>query len=257
MSLPDRTESPTRADSLLESALTVERTSIDEKTFRRMIAIERKRTERSRSPFLLMLLEAVNEEATNNYGATLHRVTTALLSCSRDTDQIGWYKEGIIVGALFTGLVVNDKRAILDTFLTKVTSTLRDELSPEQFNQIRISVHLFPDDWDHKKPGRPSNSALYPDLISRDRSMRTTLLVKRVIDIVGSAAMLVLCAPLFVAIALAIKLSSKGTVFYRQLRVGQYGQTFTFLKFRSMHANSDCNVHKEFVTQLISSGCAT
>lgn len=253
MSLLDHTKSSTRDDSLLESTLTVERTSIDEKTFRWMIAIERKRTERSRAPFLLMLLEAVNEEGTNNYGAILHRVTAALLSCSRDTDQIGWYKEGIIVGALFTGLVVTDKRAILDTFLSKVTSTLRDELSEEQLNQIRISVHLFPDDWDHEKPGRPSNSALYPDLISRDRSMRTTLLVKRAIDIVGSATMLVLCAPLLVTIALAIKLSSKGPVFYRQLRVGQYGQTFTFLKFRSMHVDSDCNVHREFVTQLISS----
>ena len=86
-----------------------------------MIAIERKRTERSKAPFLLMLLEAVNDESANKNRTTLHKVIAALLSSSRDTDLIGWYQEGVIVGAMFTGLVVNDKRAILDTFLTKVT----------------------------------------------------------------------------------------------------------------------------------------
>lgn len=252
-SLSNHTNAPSYVDPLIDTAPTVERTPIDEKAFKWMIAIERKRTERSKAPFLLMLLEVINEEGTNNYGATLHRVTAALLSSSRDTDLIGWYKEGIIVGALFTGLVVNDKRTILDTLLTKVTLTLRDELPEEQFNQVRISVHLFPDDWDHEKPGRPSNAALYPDLISRDSSRRTTLLVKRVIDVLGSAMILVLCAPLFVTIALAIKFTSKGPVFYRQRRVGRYGQTFVFLKFRSMHVDSDCNVHKEFVTRLIAS----
>ena len=125
MSSPNHTKAPTPADPLLETTPTVERTPMDEKTFRGMIAIERKRTERSRAPFLLMLLEAVNEEGTNNYEATLHRVTAALLSSSRDTDQIGWYKEGLIVGALFTGLVVNDKRAILDTFLAKAIDSAR------------------------------------------------------------------------------------------------------------------------------------
>ncbi len=113
---------------------------------------------------------------------------------------------------------MNDRRAILDTFLTKVTTNLREELSEEQFNQVRISFHLFPDDWDHEKPGRPSNAALYPDLISRDKGKRTVLVVKRVIDILGSATMLTLCAPLFAVIALAIKLSSKGPVFYRQMQ---------------------------------------
>jgi lipopolysaccharide/colanic/teichoic acid biosynthesis glycosyltransferase len=52
-------------------------------------------------------------------------------------------------------------------------------------------------------------------------------------------------------IALAIKASSKGPVFFRQQRVGQYGQRFTFLKFRSMHIDNDPSVHKQYVTKLI------
>jgi lipopolysaccharide/colanic/teichoic acid biosynthesis glycosyltransferase len=89
--------------------------------------------------------------------------------------------------------------------------------------------------------------------VSDDKGRRTVLVVKRVFDIAGSTTMLILLAPVFFVIALAVKLTSRGPVFYRQQRVGRYGQTFTFLKFRSMYANNDTSVHKEFVTRLIAS----
>jgi lipopolysaccharide/colanic/teichoic acid biosynthesis glycosyltransferase len=240
-------------DPLLEGGPAVNRTALDETTFQRMIAIERKRTERSKAPFVLMLLEAVSDRGQKSNSATLRHIATALLASSRDTDLVGWYKDDAIVGTLFTGLIVNDKRVVLDTFLAKVSATLQEELTTDEFNQVRISFHLFPDDWDHEKPGRPTNAALYPDLVSDDKGRRTVLIVKRMVDIAGSATLVVLFAPLFLAIALAIKLTSRGPVFYRQQRVGRYGQTFTFLKFRSMFVNNDSNVHKEFVTRLIAS----
>ena len=240
-------------DPLLEGAPAVNRTPLDETTFQRMIAIERKRTERSKSPFVLMLLEAVSDRGQKSSSNTLRRIATVLIASSRDTDLVGWYKDDAIVGTIFTGLIVNDKRAVLDTFLAKVSSTLQEELTADEFNQVRISFHLFPDDWDHEKPGRPTNAALYPDLVTDDNGRRTVLIVKRVFDIAGSTTMLFLLAPLFLVIALAVKLTSRGPVFYRQQRVGRYGQTFTFLKFRSMFANNDSNVHKEFVTRLIAS----
>jgi len=248
---PSQMERPNVSDPLLEAAPAVERELVDERTFGQMIAIERKRTERSKAPFLLMLLEATESEDAKAKLTTLDVVASALLSSSRDTDLIGWYRDRVIVGALFTGLTVNDRRAILDTFLRKVSAMLREKLAPDQFNQVRISFHLFPDDWDHEKPGRPSNATLYPDLVTHDKRRRTVLAVKRVIDVVGSIALLLLCAPLFLVIALAIKASSKGPVFFRQQRLGRYGQPFTFLKFRSMYVDNDCSVHKDFVTQLI------
>ncbi len=241
------------ADPLLETASIVQRTPLDEATFRRMIAIERKRTERSKAPFVLMLLEAAGDRGPKKSATTLKRVAAALLSASRDTDLVGWYKDDAIIGTMFTGLIVNDKRAVLDTFLAKVSAALQEELTADEFNRVRISFHLFPDDWDHEKPGPPTNAALYPDLASNDKVQRSVLIVKRTVDIVGSSIMLILFAPLFFVIALAIKLSSRGPVFYRQQRVGRYGQTFTFLKFRSMFVNNDSNVHKDYVTRLIAS----
>jgi lipopolysaccharide/colanic/teichoic acid biosynthesis glycosyltransferase len=179
-------------------------------------------------------------------------MATALLASSRETDIVGWYKDRKIVGVMFTGIAVNDKNSVLSTILNRVKSMLREELVFQQSNQVSISFHFFPDDWDHASSGRPSNPALYPDLISARKSKRTLLVVKRTFDIAGSALALLLCLPLFVAIAIAIKVTSKGPVLFRQKRIGQYGQCFTFLKFRSMYVNNDHRVHQKFVTELIS-----
>ncbi|MEM9998448.1 MAG: exopolysaccharide biosynthesis polyprenyl glycosylphosphotransferase, partial [Bacteroidota bacterium] len=63
--------------------------------------------------------------------------------------------------------------------------------------------------------------------------------IKRGLDIAFSAAVLVLLAPLFLLLALGVKLSSPGPVFYRQTRMGLNGQTFEMLKFRSMPTNAE------------------
>jgi len=52
-------------------------------------------------------------------------------------------------------------------------------------------------------------------------------------------------------IALTIKFTSQGPVFFKQQRVGRFGKTFTFLKFRSMYVNNDSKVHEEYVKKLI------
>jgi lipopolysaccharide/colanic/teichoic acid biosynthesis glycosyltransferase len=62
---------------------------------------------------------------------------------------------------------------------------------------------------------------------------------------------LVMCSPLFLLIGVAIRLTSKGPILFRQQRVGQYGTPFTVLKFRSMYVNRDDGNHREYVTQLI------
>ncbi len=67
----------------------------------------------------------------------------------------------------------------------------------------------------------------------------TALLVKRLADVVLSALLLVVLAPLLVLIVLAVRLSSSGPVLFRQTRVGLYGRRFTLLKFRSMHRDAE------------------
>ena len=66
-----------------------------------------------------------------------------------------------------------------------------------------------------------------------------SLLLKRGFDIAVSFVMLVLLSPVLLALAAAIKLDSPGPVFYRQVRVTQYGREFRIFKFRSMVSNAD------------------
>lgn len=224
---------------------------LSQEAFMRMIAIERKRTERSRKPFLLMLLEAGDPQASDKNGKALNRIVPVLLSSTRETDVIGWQKDRTTVGVIFTGLLEDEKSSILNTILNRVSTTLRDKLTFEQCNHVSISFHFFPDDWDPDTAGRPSNPTLYPDLASHHNGRRSLLGVKRLMDIVGSSLALILCSPLFLVVAIAIKLSSKGPILFRQQRIGQYGRGFTFLKFRSMHIDNDPSVHREYVTRLI------
>ena len=239
------------ADSLFDCISAEERVIQDEENFKRMIAVERKRTERSREPFLLMLLEAGNHQRAEKNTNALDKIISAMLSSTRETDVVGWYKGRTTVGVMFTGLTIEDKNAVLSTILSRVSAALRDELTSDQFSQISLSFHFFPDHWDHENSGRPSNPALYPDLFSTSSEKRSLLIVKRTMDIAGSALLLVLFAPLLLVIAAAIKASSQGPVLFKQYRVGQYGRRFTFLKFRSMRADNDPSVHREYVTKLI------
>lgn len=68
-------------------------------------------------------------------------------------------------------------------------------------------------------------------------------MIKRLFDILASLAGLVLLAPLFVLIALAIKVDSAGPVFFRQQRVGRWGKPFRIFKFRTMSPRTDETRH--------------
>ena len=65
------------------------------------------------------------------------------------------------------------------------------------------------------------------------------LFCKRIFDIAVSAVMLVVLSPVFLLLAIAIRLDSPGPVFFRQVRVTQYGKEFRIFKFRSMVNNAD------------------
>jgi len=66
-----------------------------------------------------------------------------------------------------------------------------------------------------------------------------SLLLKRIFDIAVSFLMLLLLSPFFLILAIAIKIDSQGPVFYRQVRITQYGREFRIFKFRTMVNNAD------------------
>lgn len=76
----------------------------------------------------------------------------------------------------------------------------------------------------------------YLDMLNK---RKFSLCCKRVFDIVVSLIILLLLSPFLLLLAIAIKLDSKGPVFYRQVRVGRYNRDFKIFKFRTMVQNAD------------------
>lgn len=227
-----------------------DREILSQETFHRMISLERRRTERSRKPFLLMLLDMGEQRLPQSNTAILGKILAALAVSTRETDLAGWYQSDHVLGVMFTEIGLLDRDSIVSTMMGRLSTTLRTDLSFEQFNQISVSFHVFPEEW-KDDPKDPSSQALYPDLSKQAEGRRMANGLKRAMDVTGSAMALVLFAPLFLGIAIAIKATSKGPVFFRQRRVGRHGVPFVFLKFRSMFTGNDASTHKEYVQKLI------
>jgi exopolysaccharide biosynthesis polyprenyl glycosylphosphotransferase len=253
MDLTERTAKSRRSDASGSSALYPSFGGIDivldEKSFHQMIALERKRTERSRKPFLLMLLDAGMCLPSDRTGSVLERILSALSLSARESDVAGWYRQGSVIGVIFTDLEFEDGNSMLSTMMNRVGETLRNHLSFQRVGVIGISWQLYPEHCDHEiSEGNPT---FYPDLAHRHRSQRFLLMLKRAIDIVGSAAAILLFSPLFLLAVVLVKATSKGPVIFRQDRLGQFGKTFKLLKFRSMYVNNDHKIHQEFIKRVI------
>jgi exopolysaccharide biosynthesis polyprenyl glycosylphosphotransferase len=224
---------------------------LSESMFLQMLCIERKRAERSRRRFALMLLDCGMRCAGPDGSVVLDRVLGSLLRSTRESDLKGWYDDGSTVGVIFTEIGVAEGKTIEKALLTKVSDALSSSLSLEEMHQIRLSFYVFPEQFENGKEVRPPKPELHPDMLGNEKSRRGPHTVKRAIDIAFSAAAVALLAPFLILIAIAIKTTSKGPVLFRQRRVGYCGKSFNFLKFRSMYANNDPSIHREYVSRMI------
>jgi len=224
---------------------------LDEDAFVSMLYLERRRAERAQKRFVLMLVDVKKAILANPRKRTLSQITSALTSVTRETDIIGWYLEESLIGVIGTEIGRAKPKVVQDKMLNKVRVAFKESLGEERSANISVSFHFFPKEWEEGDSDHTASIALYPDLSRNEENRKFALGVKRAMDIAGSAAALVLFSPVFAAIALAIRLGSKGPVLFRQERLGQYGKPFTVLKFRSMRTDCDSSIHEEYVNKFI------
>jgi lipopolysaccharide/colanic/teichoic acid biosynthesis glycosyltransferase len=236
----------------LGSSLVKRAAPLQEETFHTMLTLERRRAERSRSPFVLMLLDAGTFVGSETSDRLMSKVVSVLLKLTRETDLVGWYKSRLVVGVIFTETSAELTKSIAEILHCKVANALHDELSRELMSNLVVTIHLFPESYDGGGGDPTPDVRLYPDLSREESRKRLPLTVKRAIDIAGSATLLLLLSPLFAALAVAIKLTSKGPVIFRQDRLGQFGTRFKCLKFRTMYVDNDPKIHREYMQQFIS-----
>jgi hypothetical protein len=174
---------PSKAD--VEQPTEIDSTFYSAPHFHHMLRIERKRTERSRKPFLLMLLDLSGLQNRQQNDHMYEKIKSTLVSCSRETDIRGWYEHNKVMGAIFTEMASVDEESVEKIF-RKLRSVIGGTLDAEWVKKIKISFH-FPE-----KNGNPSidngmfNIAFYPDLSKTIVSRQATSSMKKLIDIVGS-----------------------------------------------------------------------
>jgi len=237
-----------RSLSSLAAAPAEDSAILNEKQFGELLCLERRRAERSRKPFLLMLIDLHKALENNHTDDLVSNVWSSVCSASRDSDIRGWYEQGNVLGVIFVELKPDGPQPVTDIIHSKVVQALSRTLKSEQLEQITINMYLQPDsaaNWQQW-------SGLYRDLREREVSGKLSRALKRGLDIIVSATALFLLFPLMVILSLLVKLSSKGPILFRQPRVGYRGRIFTFLKFRTMREDSDANVHKQYVQRFIS-----
>ena len=222
-----------------------------EQALHAMLTLERRRAERSGKPFVLMLLDAHAVPKQGHGGSFIQDLKSVVCDATRETDLIGWYEEGVILAVIFTEINVEGKSPITEVLHSKVVAALRENLDPRLAAKLVITAHLFPESWNGERPDRIADVKLYPEFSRKNGGKRLPLIVKRVIDIAGSSALLLVLSPLLAAIAAAIKLTSKGPVIFKQERFGQFGKRFSCLKFRTMSTDNDPKIHREFVHKFI------
>jgi exopolysaccharide biosynthesis polyprenyl glycosylphosphotransferase len=216
--------------------------------FRTLLLLERRRAERSRKPFVLMLLIL---RSTNSRAGAFEQVIHSLSTIIRESDPVGWYESGSVLGVIFTDVCSDGSVSVIERLKSKVLKAFHESLDQSITSKLVMSFHRFPENWGKERRDDGADAKLYPDIHEEVSSKRVSRVVKRAMDVVGSAILLVLLAPLFALIALAIKLTSRGPVIFRQERLGQFGKPFECLKFRTMSVDNDPGIHRNYVQSFI------
>jgi hypothetical protein len=115
----------------------------EEKVFNRMLDLERKRSERSNRPFMLMLAHFDGELASGT--SISSKVFSCLESCKRETDFIGWYKAGEVIGIIFTEIAASISFALPASIMDRISTALSSNFKPGEIANFEISLNLFPD----------------------------------------------------------------------------------------------------------------
>jgi lipopolysaccharide/colanic/teichoic acid biosynthesis glycosyltransferase len=220
---------------------------VSEGIFRGVLLRERKRADRSDGAFILLLLEIDGHGSPSEW----RHAIDALAAVKRGTDVIGWFERGRVVGLILLEADVSNApvwRALED----RVRGELANRLDPTSMANVTVGVHVHPAPPEGAGKGAEAVDPLLVALRSR-KDGSPTALIKRGLDLVGSLLLLLVLGPVFLVIATLIKLTSPGPVFFRQVRVGQDAKPFTILKFRTMFANADHALHRDYVSWFIQS----
>ena len=214
--------------------------------FRTILDRERARAERTGQFFSLVVFGIVRENGTD--AASLERLGNVLVQKVRVCDEVGWY-DGNHIGTILPGTSAEGARQFADIIKERIK-----DVAP----RLTCTIYSYPSSWiksdvhekDSKEAQAPFDTGKSIERIEV-LFARPIPIWKRLVDFLGALLFIILLSPLFLLIALFIKIVSPGPVFYQQERIGYLRRPFTFWKFRTMHVNNDATGHKQYLSHLI------
>jgi len=242
---------------------------LSEKAFHRILERERARTDRYGDVFSLLIFDTGKSNGKQGKEFALSDI---LCQRIRPTDEVGWFKKARL-GVVLPSTPYKGALKLANDICQQIWT--REQLTPvfqifsypdDRLDKIDKKLrHRFVETHESvikgfsgiQKPiGNDANICDYNRFVEASKPLFRQQMPwwKRGIDILGSLAGLLLMAPLFLAIALFIKIVSPGPVFFTQKRVGFLGRPFTMFKFRTMRVNADTALHENHVTELIQNG---
>src|SRR5437016_793229 len=224
---------------------------LKEELFRTVLSRERKRADRSNQPLVLMLVD-VNDGVGADSWSIGETAIEALAAATRETDVLGWFERRAVIGVILPETRVSDLANTCEGLDTRVRRQLAKRVDGETLGRFSIRLRVYPEP---RRAGEEGvwqvDPLLYPKPRSRQEQRTIYDAIKRGLDVIGSLTLLLMLSPLLLLIVVLLKLTSRGPVIFRQVRIGQMMKPFTMLKFRTMYSGTDHGVHHEFVSRFI------
>jgi lipopolysaccharide/colanic/teichoic acid biosynthesis glycosyltransferase len=217
----------------------------NQERFRLRILQEWRRAERSGRPALLVLFDGL-ENPPGSREAFLQRVTNVF----RDTDVLGWYTTDQTLGVICLELGKSDIPAARQVIVNKAEAYVMSTSGPK-VRHINVTVHVLPPYTGEGALHGPDAELAATLCRNMPRDPWAVEVIKRALDIAGSAFLLLLMLPILLTIAAAIRLTSRGPALFRQIRTGLGGRTFHLFKFRTMLVDTNDRLHLDYVKQFI------
>jgi lipopolysaccharide/colanic/teichoic acid biosynthesis glycosyltransferase len=233
--------------------------------FRMILERERARTDRSGQEFSMVVFGIGS--ASGSIDLANRYLEGAIRKRARNSDAIGWFDTHALAVILY---------CTPSEGAWKFAESVRQAVS-SRIPVLHSSVYTYPTTWIESKPSEveenrksgpapasPGGNVLAFSANSQAGGkpvqdlkpvfVRSFPYWKDTLDVVGAATLLVLLSPVFLVIAVFIKIVSPGPVFYTQTRIGYKGRPFKFWKFRTMHVNNDASSHQKYLSTLIATG---
>jgi len=216
---------------------------LGESVFKDTLVRERKRADRFGAPFAVLIVDRTDAASDTDYWVP---IVASIAGIKRDSDAVGWLEDGAVLGVLLPDVTRAGALTVLDRLRRELAVRIGEPaLATVSMRLYAHGLEAGPDG----APFPPVDLLVEAFLQEDQRPFRDA--AKRALDVAGSLTMMLLFAPVMLVAIIAVKVTSPGPVFLRQVRIGRRGEPFKMLKLRTMYVNAGHGIHRDYMAWFI------